>query len=187
MTSVVEFCERESWFDFHRCSNGPSKIEHHFRKQSCSKIEIFKKWQYQKTFFLTDILQWKKNQKDSNDFWHRKLTLKVRFRHSLTNHVNISWRSNQKNKIILLIFFSKIWPLLTHVLKTPPLRSRYSTITTIIFCLYSFCNREIQGSLISFILFFRRQTTSPRQLIHTPHHNIMKVCMILRLSLWTFW
>ena len=26
-----------------RCSNGPSKIEHHFRKQSSSKIEVFKK------------------------------------------------------------------------------------------------------------------------------------------------
>ena len=30
-----------------------------------------------------------KNQKDSNDFLHRKLTLKVRFRHLLTTHVNI--------------------------------------------------------------------------------------------------
>ena len=28
---------------------------------------------------LIDILQWKKNQKDSNDFWRRKLTLKVKF------------------------------------------------------------------------------------------------------------
>ena len=33
------------WFDFHRCSHGPSKIGHHFRKQSGSKIEVFKKWQ----------------------------------------------------------------------------------------------------------------------------------------------
>ena len=31
------------WFDFHRCSLGPSKIGHNFRKQSGSKIEVFKK------------------------------------------------------------------------------------------------------------------------------------------------
>ena len=30
------------WFDFHRCLHGPSKIGHHFRKQSGSKIEVFK-------------------------------------------------------------------------------------------------------------------------------------------------
>ena len=30
-------------FDFHRCSHGPSKIGHYFRKQSGSKIEVFKK------------------------------------------------------------------------------------------------------------------------------------------------
>ena len=33
------------WFDFHRCSHLPSKIGHHFRKQSDLKIEVFKKWQ----------------------------------------------------------------------------------------------------------------------------------------------
>ena len=33
---------------------------------------------------LIDILQWKKNQKDSDDFWHRKLTLKVKFWYFLT-------------------------------------------------------------------------------------------------------
>ena len=33
------------WFDFHWCSHGPSNIGHHFRKQSGSKIEVFKKWQ----------------------------------------------------------------------------------------------------------------------------------------------
>ena len=31
-----------------------------------------------------DILRWKKNQKDSDDFWHRKLTLKVKFWYCLT-------------------------------------------------------------------------------------------------------
>ena len=39
------------WFDFHRCSHGPSKIGHHFRKQNGSKVKVFKKWQQQKTFF----------------------------------------------------------------------------------------------------------------------------------------
>ena len=33
---------------------------------------------------LIDILQWKKNQRDSDDFWHRKLTLKVKFWYFLT-------------------------------------------------------------------------------------------------------
>ena len=33
---------------------------------------------------LIDILQWKKNQKDSDDFWRRKLTLKVKFWYFLT-------------------------------------------------------------------------------------------------------
>ena len=33
---------------------------------------------------LIDILQWKKIQKDSDDFWHRKLTLKVKFWYFLT-------------------------------------------------------------------------------------------------------
>ena len=38
------------WFDFHRCSHGPSKIGPYFRKQSSSKIEVFKKCQIQKTY-----------------------------------------------------------------------------------------------------------------------------------------
>ena len=33
------------WFDFHRSSHGLSKILHHFRKQSGSKIGVFKKCQ----------------------------------------------------------------------------------------------------------------------------------------------
>ena len=54
-------------FDFHRCSHGPSKIGHHFRKQSGSKIEVFKidnnKKRSSKLIFFNE-----KNQKDSNDF-----------------------------------------------------------------------------------------------------------------------
>ena len=33
---------------------------------------------------LIDILQWKKNQKGCDDFWHRKLALKVKFWYFLT-------------------------------------------------------------------------------------------------------
>ena len=62
--------------------------------------------------------------KNSNDFWHRKLTLKVRFRHFLTTHVNIC-ESQIKKLCFFYCFFAKIKPLLTHVRKTPPLRSHY--------------------------------------------------------------
>ena len=33
---------------------------------------------------LIDILQWKKNQRDSDDFWHSKLTLKLKIWYFLT-------------------------------------------------------------------------------------------------------
>ena len=33
---------------------------------------------------LIDILQWKKNQKDSDDVWHWQLTLKIKFWYFLT-------------------------------------------------------------------------------------------------------
>ena len=86
------------WFDFHRCSHGLSKIGHHFRKQSNSKIEVFKKWQLQKTFFSTDTLQWKKNKKDSKDV--EKWLWKSDF---LTTHVNIC--ESQIKKIFFFYWF----------------------------------------------------------------------------------
>ena len=51
-------------------------------------INGFKNWFYQKMSITTNVhLNWystmKKNQKDSDDFWHRKLTLKVKFLHFL--------------------------------------------------------------------------------------------------------
>ena len=49
----------------------------------------------------------KKIEKDCNDFGHRKLTLKVK----------------SKNYFSFTDFFVEIKPLLTHVRKTPPLRS----------------------------------------------------------------
>ena len=54
-------------FDFHRCSHGLSKIGHHFRKQSGSKIEVFNlfsKNDYKKTFSKLIFFNEKKNQKD---------------------------------------------------------------------------------------------------------------------------
>ena len=62
---------------------------------SCQKLGIilvingFKNWFYQKMSITTNmLLNWyssvKKNQKDSDDFWHRKLTLKVKFWYFLT-------------------------------------------------------------------------------------------------------
>ena len=58
-----------------------------FYKQSGSKIEVrrkrifYKKWS-PKLIFLNEFSIWK----SSVDFWHRKLTLKVPFRHFLMNH-----------------------------------------------------------------------------------------------------
>ena len=43
----------------------------------------------------------------------------------LTTHVNICESQIRKIRLFYWLFFSKIWPLLTHVLKTPLLRSRY--------------------------------------------------------------
>ena len=43
-------------------------------KQSAFKIQVFKKCQNQKACSKIYIIQWK----DSDNFWHRKLTLKVR-------------------------------------------------------------------------------------------------------------
>ena len=63
---------------------------------SCQKLGIilvingFKNWFYQKMSITTNVLlNWyssmkKKIQKDSDDFWHRKLTLKVKFWYFLT-------------------------------------------------------------------------------------------------------
>ena len=60
------------WFDFYSCSQGPSKIGHHFRKP-----KWFKNWSFQKMTIIKNLfselifINEKKNQKDWNDFWHR--------------------------------------------------------------------------------------------------------------------
>ena len=51
------------------------------------------------------------------------MTLKVRFGHFLMTHVNICESKIEK----YFYFFAKMKPLLTHVYKTPPLRSHYYT------------------------------------------------------------
>ena len=85
------------WFDFHRCSHGPSKIGLHFRKQ---KLKFSKNDKNKKPSSKLIFFNEKKNQKDSNDFWYRKLTLKVRFRHFLTTYVNIC-----ESQIKIIFFF----------------------------------------------------------------------------------
>ena len=93
------------WFHFHRCSHGASKIGHHFRKQSGSKIEVFKRWQQQKNLFLNWYSSMKKKiRKIRMIFDIENWLLKVRFRHFLTTHVNI-WESQIKKIIFLLPIF----------------------------------------------------------------------------------
>ena len=52
------------------------------------------------------------------------MTLKVRFRHFLTTCVTIC-ESQIKKYFYFTDFLTKMKPLLTHVHKTPPLRSHY--------------------------------------------------------------
>ena len=89
------------WFDFHRCSHGPSKIRRHFRNKSRSILKLSKNVFYKKGGPKLILFCEKKNQKDSIAFWHRKLTLKVRFRDDPCEHL---CKSNQKNIFLLLIF-----------------------------------------------------------------------------------
>ena len=90
-------------FDFHKCSHGPSKIRRHFRNKSRSILKLSKNVFYKKCGPELIFFSEKKIQKDSNDFWHRKLTLKVRFRHFLTTPVNIC--KSQIKKLFLFYWF----------------------------------------------------------------------------------
>ena len=88
------------WFDFHRCSHGPSKIRRHFRNKSRSILKLSKNVFYKKCGPKLIFFSEKKIQKDSNDFWHGKLTLNVRIRPFLTTPVNIC-----ESQIKKLFFF----------------------------------------------------------------------------------
>ena len=59
-----------------------SKIGHHFRKWNDFKMTLSKNVNNKKVL-LNLHSSMKKNQKDLNEFWHRKLTLKVRICHIL--------------------------------------------------------------------------------------------------------
>ena len=97
---------------------------------SCQKLGIilvingFKNWFYQKMSITTNVLlNWyssmkKKIQKDSDDFWHRKLTLKVKFwrfltaRHqSKTQNSIISFGYVDSYAKICLILYPPTWKL----------------------------------------------------------------------------
>ena len=80
-----------------------------------------------KNFLLNWYSSMKKNQKDSNNLWHRKFSLNVRFRHFSTTHANIC-ESQIKKLFLFYCFFAKIYSLLTHVRKNPPLRSCTSNL-----------------------------------------------------------
>ena len=63
---------------------------------SCQKLgiilvtKLFKNWRYQKMCSFIDIFQWKRIEKDSIDFWHRKLTLKIIFWWFLSHHTQVN-------------------------------------------------------------------------------------------------
>ena len=110
------------WFDFHRCSHGPSKIGHHFRKQSGSEFEAFKNDNNKKHFSKLIFFNEKKFRKIrkifdiENCLWKSDLGT---FWWPLWTSVKVK----SKNYFSFTDFFAKIEPLLTHVRKTPPLRS----------------------------------------------------------------
>ena len=61
----------------------PTKIGHIFTKQSTLKIKVFKKFSFIKVDLLVKYSSYKKNQKDSVDFWCQKMTLKVQILRTL--------------------------------------------------------------------------------------------------------
>ena len=89
----------ENW-----CSGELWKIGHHFRKQSYLKMSITK------NVLLNWYSSMKKNEKDLDDFWHRKLTLKVKFCHFLTLFERLPLLQNLKFLWLLLTnFVSPVW------------------------------------------------------------------------------
>ena len=62
-------------------------------------ILVFKKWLYK--FYLQNWFFF--FQKDSNDYWHWKLILKVRFRHFLTSRLKFDEYKINKNEFSLKI------------------------------------------------------------------------------------
>ena len=86
-----------------------SKIGQYFRKQS-NKKRFPRLLLVDKRIFF---------QIDSDDSWHWKLILKVKFRHCLTTHVKVS--ESQIN--IIFLYVTEILSLLIDIYKIPLLRS----------------------------------------------------------------
>ena len=129
MTSVVEFCGREStgskmkiifWFDFHTDRQKLDTIlenkvvqklkfsKNDNNKKPSSKLIFFNEEKIRNVGMSFDIanLLWKS---DLGTFWWPMWSV---------------WKSNKKDIFLLLNFFAKIKSLLTHVRKTSPLRSQ---------------------------------------------------------------
>ena len=71
------------------------------------------------------LLNWYSSMKKTqNDFWYKRLFLKVRFRHFL-GPMGTSLKFKSKKYVYFTDFFAKIYSLLTLGRKTPPLRSHY--------------------------------------------------------------
>ena len=72
----------------------------HWKLLIKKKIKPFKNWCYQKMSITKNVLlnynSWmkKKIDKDSDNFWHRKLTLKVKFWHFLTPSHNTNFQNS---------------------------------------------------------------------------------------------
>ena len=110
------------WFDFHRCSHGPSKIRRHFRNKSRSILKLSKN-----IFYKDVVLNWyfsmkKKFRKIGMIFdiekWLWKSDLGTFWRPVWT-----SVKVKSKKYFYFTDCLTKMKPLLTHVNKSPPLRS----------------------------------------------------------------
>ena len=110
------------WFDFHRCSHGPSKIGHHLENKVVQKLKFSKNDKNKKPSSKLIFFSEKKKSERFEWFWHRKLTLNVRFRYFLWP-LWTSVKVKSKNYSYFTDFCAKIKPLLTHVCKYTPLRS----------------------------------------------------------------
>jgi hypothetical protein len=91
------------------------------------KCFFYKKWS-PKLIFFNDFFFWK----NSIDFWHRKLTLKVGFRHFLTNH-NLSQDCLKKFPLSMVILRQKSCILGPTIFKIPQPNRHYCTWRMIFF------------------------------------------------------
>ena len=110
------------WFDFHRCSHRQPKIRRQLRNKSCSILKLSKNVFYKRCVPKLIFFNEKKIRKIRMIFdienWLWKSDLGTFWRPLWT-----SVKVKSKNYFYFTDFFAKIKPLLTHVRKTPPLRS----------------------------------------------------------------